>query len=131
KEQHAFVGEPAAPVKVTLRSEGKPAEYDITREIRAVCESIIPDIVENIISILEGYDPESQTEVLKNIYLAGGGSKLKGLSAMVEKQLSDYGEVKVTCVDDPDFSGCAGALKLALDLPPEHWDKIGFSGPAE
>jgi len=131
KEQHAFVGEPAAPVKVTLRSEGKPAEYDITREVRAVCESIIPDIVENIISILEGYDPESQPEVLQNIYLAGGGSQLKGLSAMVERQLSDYGQVKVTCVDDPDFSGCAGALKLALDLPPEHWDKIGFSGPAE
>jgi len=130
KEEHAFVGEPAAPVLVSLRSEGKPADYDITREIRAVCESIIPDIVENIISIMKGYDPENQAEVLQNIYLAGGGSNIKGIAAMVERQLGDYGQVKVTCVADPDFSGCAGALKLAMDLPPEHWDKIGFSGPA-
>lgn len=128
KEQYAFVGEPAAPVKVTLRSDGKPAEYDITREMRAVCESIIPDIVENIVTIMKGYDPENQTIVLQNIYLAGGGSNIKGISAMVEKQLGDYGLVKVTCVGDPDFAGCAGALKLAMDLPAEHWDKIGFSG---
>ncbi len=129
KEQYAFVGEPEAPVLVTLRRDGKPAEYDLTREIRAVCESIVPDIVENIVAIMKGYDPESQPEVLRNIYLAGGGSRLKGIAAMVERQLGDFGPVKVSCVDDPDFTGCAGALKLGLDLPPEHWDKIGFSGP--
>lgn len=129
KEQHAFVGEPEGPVLVTLRRDGKPEEYDITREMRAVCESIVPDIVENIIAITKGYDPENQADVLQNIYLAGGGSQLKGLGAMVERQLAEFGPVKVTCVDDPDFSGCAGALKLAMDLPPEHWDKIGFAGP--
>jgi rod shape-determining protein MreB len=130
KEQHAFVGESfeSEPIKVTLRSEGKPEEYDITREIRSVCESIVPDIVENIITIMKGYDPENQPDVLQNIYLAGGGSKIKGLASMVEMMLEDYGQVKVTCVDDPDFAGCAGALKLAMDLPAEHWDKIGFSG---
>lgn len=128
KEQHAFVGEPSEPIKVTLRSDGKPAEYDITREIRSVCESIIPDIVENIISIMKGYDPENQIDVLQNIYLAGGGSNIKGIAAMVEKMLGEYGQVKVTCVADPDFAGCSGALKLAMDLPAEHWDKIGFSG---
>jgi len=127
KEEHAFVGEPAAPLTVTLRSDGKPAEYDITNEMRAVCESIVPDIVENIITIMKGYDPEDQPEVLKNIFLAGGGSKIKGVDTLIEQRLSDYGEIKVTCVDDPDYSGCAGALKLAQDLPPEHWDKIGFA----
>lgn len=128
KEEHAFVGEPDGPITVTLRTDGKPAEYDITREMRSVCESIIPDIVENIISIMKGYDPENQIDVLQNIYLAGGGSNIKGIGSMVEQMLSDYGQVKVTCVADPDFAGCAGALKLAMDLPAEHWDKIGFSG---
>jgi len=128
KEKYAFVGEPEGPVTVTLRSDGKPAEYDITREMRSVCESIIPDIVENIITIMKGYDPENQIDVLQNIYLAGGGSNIKGIGNMVEKMLADYGQVKVTCVADPDFAGCSGALKLAMDLPAEHWDKIGFSG---
>lgn len=129
KEQHAFVGpSPTGPLKVTLRSEGKPAEYDITSEMRAVCESIVPDIVENIIGVMKGYDPENQQEALNNIYLAGGGSNIRGLSSMIATRLQEYGEVKVSCVEDPDFSGCKGALKLAQDLPPEHWDKIGFAG---
>ncbi|NOX26026.1 MAG: hypothetical protein GXP59_07950 [Deltaproteobacteria bacterium] len=128
KEQHSFVGEPDQPLKVTLRSDGRPAEYDITKEMRAVCESIVPDIVENIITIMKGYDPEDQQEVLQNIVLAGGGSNIRGLAKMVEDRLADFGEIKVTCVQDPDFSGCSGALKLAQDLPPEHWDKIGFAG---
>jgi rod shape-determining protein MreB len=49
---------------------------------------------------------------------------------MIAARLKEYGEITVRCVEDPDFSGCAGALKLAQDLPPEHWDKIGFSGSA-
>nr|MBF0221531.1 rod shape-determining protein [Desulfobulbaceae bacterium] len=129
KEQHAFVGvSPSGPIKATLRIDGKPAEYDITEEIRSVCESIVPDIVENIITVMKSYDPENQQEALNNIYLAGGGSNIKGLASMIAARLKDYGEVTVLCVDDPDFSGCGGALKLALDLPPEHWDKIGFAG---
>jgi rod shape-determining protein MreB len=128
KEQHAFVGPADQPLKVTLRSDGKPAEYDITKEMRSVCESIVPDIVENILTIMKGYDPEDQQEVLQNIVLAGGGSNIKGLDKMVEERLADYGDIKVICVDDPDFSGSSGALKLSQDLPPEHWDKIGFAG---
>jgi len=128
KEQHAFVGPPPQPLKITLRSDGRPGEYDITKEMRSVCESIVPDIVENIISIMKGYDPENQQEVLQNIILAGGGSNIKGLDKMVAERLADYGEIKVTCVTDPDYAGCSGALKLAQDLPPEHWDKIGFAG---
>ena len=128
KEQHAFVGKASAPLKITLRSDGKPGEYDITDEMRSVCESIVPDIIENIINIMKGYDPEDQQEVLQNIYLAGGGSNIIGLDKIIQQRLSEYGDIKVTCVDDPDYSGCAGALKLAQDLPPEHWDKIGFSG---
>ncbi len=128
KEQHAFVGPPEQPLNVTLRSEGRPGEYDITMEMRAVCESIVPDIVENVLTIMKGYDPEDQPEVLQNIILAGGGSNIKGLDKMVADRLSEYGEIVVTCVSDPDYSGCAGALKLAQDLPPQHWDKIGFAG---
>ena len=127
KEQYAFVGNSASPLLVTLRSEGKPGTYDITNEMRSVCESIVPDIVENIIDIMKGYDPEDQPEVLKNIFLAGGGSQIKGLAVMISDKLKEYGEIKVSCVDDPDFTGCSGALKLTQDLPSEHWDKVGFA----
>ncbi|MCB2181480.1 MAG: rod shape-determining protein [Desulfobulbaceae bacterium] len=125
KEKHAFVGQPDKPVIAKLRMDGKPVEFDVTEDVRAVCESIVPDIVEQLDTLVMKFDPEDQEEALKNIILAGGGSRIKGLSQMIVNQMSDYGEVVVTCVDDPDYIGSAGALKLATEIPTDKWPEIG------
>ncbi|MDH3360542.1 MAG: MamK family actin-like protein [Desulfobulbaceae bacterium] len=125
KEAHAFVGEPVSPVRVTLRADGKPVEFDVTSEIRMVCESIVPDIVEQLQMLIQRFDPEVQEITLQNIILAGGGSRISGLDAMIAEQMREYGRVKVTCVDDPDYIGAGGALKLATDVPAEQWKHIG------
>ncbi len=125
KEAHAFVGEPVTPVRVTLRAEGKPVEFDVTRELRMVCESIVPDIIEQLQTLIQRFDPEVQETTLQNIILAGGGSRIAGLDTMIAEHLRDYGRVKVTCVDDPDYIGAAGALKLARDVPANQWRHIG------
>ncbi len=125
KEQHAFVGEPSEKVMVTLRANGKPSSYNVTDEIKIACETLVSVIIEHLQNLITGFDPEDQEEVLKNIYLAGGGSQIRGLDRAIAYGLSDYGEVKVTCVDDPEYAGCAGALKLTMDLPPRYWNQIG------
>ncbi|OKY76911.1 MAG: hypothetical protein BM485_00900 [Desulfobulbaceae bacterium DB1] len=125
KEAHAFVGEAPQPVIAKLRMEGKPVEFDVTEELRAVCESIVPDIVEQLETLVMKFDPEDQEEALRNIILAGGGSRIRGLDRMIARQMRDYGEVIVTCVDDPEFVGSAGALKLAMEIPSEKWPEIG------
>lgn len=125
KEEYSFVGVPSSPVMVTLRADGKPGQYDVTEEIRAACESIVPDIVETIQYIVKGFDPEKQVDALKNIYLAGGSSRIRGLDKMIEAGLKGYGKVSVGCVEDPVFGGCSGAIKLSNDVPPKFWDKIG------
>jgi len=125
KEEHSFVGQPLSPVVVTLQVGGKPRQYDVTEEIRSACESIVPDMVETIQTIIRGFDPERQADALGNIYLAGGGSRIKGLDKMIEAGLKGYGEVSVRCVEDPVFGGCCGAIKLANDVPPKFWGRIG------
>ena len=125
KEAHAFVGEPQAPVIAKLRMEGKPVEFDVTEDVSAVCEIIVPDIVEQLETLIMKFDPEDQEEALKNIILAGGGSRIRGLDRMIAHQMKDYGQVIVTCVDDPEFVGSAGALKLATEIPPGKWPEIG------
>ena len=126
KEEHAFVGEPEKPVEVTLRVDGKPARFDITEEIRTVCESMVPNIIEQLEVLIASFDPEDQEEALQNIYLAGCGSRIRGLDRMITAALADYGTVKVTCVDDPERIGAKGALKLAREVPPGHWAEIGL-----
>jgi len=125
KEKYAFVGEASGPSLAGMRSGGKPVNHDITEEIRSSCEMILPDILEQVENIVMGFDPEDQEKVLKNIYLAGGGSNIKGLDKLIMKRMSDYGEVVVKKVSNPDLAGCAGALKLAVDLPPKYWSQLG------
>ncbi|MBF0184102.1 MAG: rod shape-determining protein [Magnetococcales bacterium] len=125
KEQYAFVGAASEAVVVTLRVNGKPMALDITEAIRVACETIVPDIVEGIKTLLVSFAPECQAEALANIVLAGGGSRIRGLGAMLEHHLRDYGDVHVTMVADPEYGGAYGALKLAMELPPEYWHQIG------
>ncbi|OSM08635.1 MamK family actin-like protein [Magnetofaba australis] len=125
KEKHGFVGDPTEEVVVNLRSGGKPMLHDVTRELRFACETIIPDILESMESLISGYDPEDQTEALKNVILAGGGCNMIGLDTALAEGLKEYGKVNVSRVADPDFAGSAGALKLASELPTEYWNQVG------
>lgn len=126
KEKYSFVGKPEKRAVVTLRADGKPAQFDLTEEIRTVCESIVPEIVEKAGMLIQQFDPEDQEDALNNIFLAGGGSRIRGLDKMIADKLKEYGEVVVTPVDDPDFIGCMGALKMANDMPPDKWNQIGL-----
>ncbi len=125
KEKYAFVGDPDGAVIVTLRENGKPVSRDITDEVRTACESIVLEIVEQVKLLLKGFDPEVQQDVLQNIILAGGGSGIKGLGQMIANLMAEYGDVRVSIVDEPDFAGSAGALKLATDLPTDYWPELG------
>ena len=126
KEQVAFVDQYGESVVTNLRSDGMPVEVDLTDELRSACESIVPDILENIVSMFKAFDPEAQPEVLENIFICGGGSLIKGIDEVVALHLVEYGDVHVQCIDDTGFSGAQGSLKLAHDLDPEVWGKVGF-----
>ncbi|MBF0621340.1 MAG: rod shape-determining protein [Magnetococcales bacterium] len=125
KEDYAFVGEAEEVIELELRIDGKPVKSDITEELRVACETIVAEIVEHLQTLIMVFDPEDQSEALKNIYLTGGGAAIKGIEEMIMNQMKEYGEVLVQCVADPDYSGSAGALKLASELPPEYWEQVG------
>jgi rod shape-determining protein MreB len=125
KEQYSFVGEPNSRIKVEMRAAGKPVTYDITDQIRSACEVLLPAILENIETLIQGFPPEDQSTVLQNIMIAGGGSLIKGIDQYIAAKLKDYGPTTVTRVSNPSFAGSAGALKLAKELPPKHWEELG------
>ncbi|MBF0179737.1 MAG: rod shape-determining protein [Magnetococcales bacterium] len=125
KEQHGFVGEPKEEVVVNLRKNGKPVTCNLTREVRTACETIVTEIVEQLQNLIMVFDPEDQEEVLRNIYLTGGGCRIRGLADLIASHLKEYGQVVVRQVPDPDYCGGSGALKLAMELPPQYWEQVG------
>lgn len=125
KDGYAFVGEADGQVMVAMRENGKPVTVDVTAELELACNAVVPDIVEQIEHLVASFDPEDQETVLNNIILAGGGSRMANLGPVIAEALSEYGNVTVCNVDDADYAGCLGGLKLASDLPPDYWDHVG------
>ena len=124
KEKHSFVGSPPGPVVVRFPVKGKPADVDITAEMKKACESIVGPIAETMLDLLSKVEPEYQEKVQRNIVLAGGGSQLSGLAAALEKLLAELGGGRVRVVDDPVFAGSNGGLAIALDAPEGDWEPL-------
>jgi rod shape-determining protein MreB len=124
KEKHAFVGNPPGPVVVRFPVKGKPADVDITAEMKKACESVVGPIAETMLDLLSKVEPEYQEKVQRNIVLAGGGSQLPGLAAALEKSLAELGGGRVRAVDDPVFAGSNGGLAIALDAPEGDWEPL-------
>jgi rod shape-determining protein MreB len=121
KEQSSFVGEPEEEIVVDVPVDSSILKLSITKEIKNACEAVIPDIMSGISKLISTYDPDFQEDLRNNIWLAGGGSLIKNLDVVLEKELEliDGGSVKIA--KDPVFGGAEGALKLAMDMPPEFW----------
>jgi rod shape-determining protein MreB len=126
KEKWSFVGEAKSRVAVTVPARGKATEFDVTNEMRAACESILPPITETMIDLLSRVEPEYQEQVRSNIILAGGSSLIAGLSDALEKACSELGGGRVTVVKDPIFAGSDGGLAIARDASSADWEKLSL-----
>lgn len=124
KEEHGYIGESKNRVLVTAPAHGKAQQIDITEEVRLACESLVAPFSETMLDLLAAVEPEYQEKVRQNVILSGRGSRIRGLSAALEKILADLGGGKVTVVDDPVFAGASGGLAIALDADEADWEKL-------
>lgn len=124
KEKYSFVGEPPQQALVTAPVKGVPTQLDITNEMRAACETIVPPVIETMLDLLARVEPEFQERVRNNIIVSGGGGLIRGLSEALEKALEQVGGGKVRYMEDPVFIGSDGGLALAIDAPEGDWEKL-------
>ena len=128
KEQFSFVGTTPQPISAEFRAGAKPVNREVTEQVKVACEALMPDIIESIEVLLRSFQPEYQPAVLKNLVVAGGGSRIRGIADYIKEQLKPFGSAEVTCVKDPAFDGCRGALRLSQELPPQYWRQLGEVG---
>ena len=124
KEEGSFVGTTKTPVMVTVPVKGKPTQIDITQEMRQACEALMPPLVESMLDLFAGVDPEYQERVRNNVVLSGGTGLIRGLGPKLEQELQAVGGGKVRVVKDPIFVGSDGGLSIALDAPENDWEKL-------
>jgi rod shape-determining protein MreB and related proteins len=126
KERWSFVGQPPHRVVVTVPVHGKATELDITEEMRAACESILPPICETMTDLITRVAPEYQERVRNNVILAGGSSLIAGLPAALDRALAELGGGRTSVVQDPVFAGSDGGLVLARDASNTDWEKLSL-----
>jgi rod shape-determining protein MreB and related proteins len=126
KEQWSFVGEPMRRVLITVPVRGKVTELDITDEMRAACESIVPPITETAMDLMAKVEPEYQHKVRNNVILAGGSSLIAGLPDAIDRALAELGGGRTSVAKDPIFAGSDGGLAIARDATSEDWKKLSL-----
>jgi len=125
KERFSSVRDDTEGIKVELPVKGKPHEFDITKEVKQACASIIPPIVDALGELVASFDPEFQMQLKDNVLLGGGGSRIPGLGEAVAAEMQErLGHGRVVTVQEPIYAGANGALKIAHDMPPEFWEKL-------
>ena len=126
KEKSSFVGDAKERVIVTVPIKGKATDLDITDEMQAACESILPPICETMTDLLSKVEPEYQEKVRHNVILAGGSSLIDGLADAMQKALTELGGGRATVVKDPVFAGSDGGLAIARDASSSDWEKLSL-----
>ncbi len=124
KEKYGYVDESAEQIIVTLTEKGIPDKFDITDILKKCCLRLTEPICAAVNTLVGDFDPEFQEKMRNNVIVAGGGSRLKGIDRAIEKGLIPYGGGEATCVQDSEFCGALGALKLSLEMPDDYWEKI-------
>ena len=129
KEKHSSVSKNMDRAVVTMPVAGKPQQFDVTDIVYEACYTIVPPTVNALQDLIATYDPEFQAKMRNNVLLGGGGSQISGLGRAIEEALGEYGGGKVTTVEEPQYAGSNGALKIALDMPEDYWKD--FANKAE
>ena len=68
KERGSFVNDVNDKAMVTWpNKDGKPTQFDITKELKEACRAIVPDIVAGLRKLVSSYDAEFQKRMLTNV----------------------------------------------------------------
>ena len=102
------------PIRGRDMATGLPREVIVKdTQVRAAMSKSIKAIIDSLKETIETTPPELVGDVLKRgIYVCGGGSLLKGIDKLIEKEIT----VSTTIVDDPLTCVARGAGIIAEDL---------------
>ena len=127
KEQHSFVGSVASPVMAEVAVSGKIRSLDLTAEINSACTELLTRVCDALKTLLASVPSDAVSELLQNIILTGGGSRIKNIAPELECLLAaeGYDGAQAQSVGDASKHLVAlGALKAARQARDHQWLQV-------
>lgn len=127
KESYSYVGESESGVRVKVPIDGKPRKIEIGKQIGEACNSLLSEIFESLKVVIGKASPQSVFELLQNIILTGGGSRIRNIDQELQRLLIDDGyeepEVTISSRENMPFVAI-GALKVAKAAREDQWIQV-------
>jgi rod shape-determining protein MreB len=127
KETHSYAGkiQSGIPCKVYVR--GKPRTIEVGELVGQACNQLVARIFNSIRELVSRAPSDAVENLLQNIIVTGGGSKIRGLAPELERLLADEGyENPKVSVAGPNYKEyvALGALKAARSARPNQWQHL-------
>lgn len=127
KEQFSYVGRASGPLVATVMVNGKARKLDITEQLGNACGELLNVILTTVKELISRASSDSVAELLQNIILTGGGSRIRGLDVELQRLLVEEG-YEQPCVrlagDRYKEFVALGALKAARQARENQWQQV-------
>lgn len=127
KEQYSFVGKASTPVLASVMVAGKPRKIDITEQLGNACQELLKITFETAKQLVARASSDGVAELLRNIVITGGGSRIRGIDVELQRMLVEDG-YEGPCVrlagDRYKEFVALGALKAARQARENQWQQV-------
>jgi rod shape-determining protein MreB len=128
KETHSYVGKLDAPITVSVVIGGKARKLELAEILGDVCQQLLLKVLDCVKAIIGEASTDSVGELMQNIILTGGGSRIRNLAPELERLLNEegYEKPKVLSVGENYKQHVAGgALVAGRQAKESQWIPLG------
>jgi rod shape-determining protein MreB len=127
KEEHSYVGALRKPIDVKVLIGGKSHTLELGETIGRACNRLLDKIYPALTTLISRASSDSVAQLLQNIVITGGGSRIRGLDTVIQQKLADDGfESPRVKLAGPEYKRfvAVGALKAARSAREDQWQHL-------
>lgn len=127
KEEHSYVGAIRKPIDVKVLIGGKSHTLELGETIGRACNRLLEKFYPALTTLISRASSDSVAQLLQNIVITGGGSRIRGLDTVLQQKLADDGfeapKVRLAGAEYKRFVA-VGALKAARGAREDQWQHL-------
>jgi rod shape-determining protein MreB len=127
KEEHSYVGPIRKPIDVKVLIAGKNHTLELGDTIGRACNRLMEKVYPAVTTLISRASSDSVAQLLQNIIVTGGGSRIRGFDTVLQQKLIEDGyESPKVRLAGPDFKRfvAVGGLKAARSAREDQWQHL-------